>query len=151
MASDQIKSKAITRAVAEATRIAIQTMAEAQAERTHDRSGPKVGGPTMKQLAFNWNAQDKYSELKTFRLEINNILSTYNTPQADKLALVKNWLGRKGLQYLETLMTAEKETCSTLEGLFETLSNTFKPQFNEMIKSLQFRKLYQHDEENVEE
>ena len=60
-------SEAITRAVAEAIRIAIQTMAEAQAERMHDGSGSNIGGPTMKQLAFNWNTQDKYSELKSFR------------------------------------------------------------------------------------
>ena len=117
-------------------------MAEAQVERIHERSGPKVGSPAMKQLTFNWNAQDKYSKLNTFRLKVNNILSTYNTQQADKLVLVKNWLGRKGLQYLETLMTTEKETCNTLEGLFDTLSNKFKPQYNEMKKLLQFRKLY---------
>ena len=121
MASEQIMSEAITRAVAEATRIAIQTMVGAWAERMHERSGPKVGSPTMKQLTFDWNAQDKYSKLKAFRLEVNNILSTYNTQQTDKLALVQNWLGRKGLQYLETLTNAEKETCNTLEGLFETL------------------------------
>ena len=48
-------------------------------------------------------------------------------------------------------MNAEKEMCNTLEGLCEMLSNKFKPQYNEMIESLQFRKLYQHDEENVEE
>ena len=102
-------------------------------------------------LTFDWNAQDKYSELKTFRLEVTNILSTYNTPQADKLALVKNWLGRKGLQYLETLMTTEREMCNTLESLFEMLSTKFKSQYNEMIKLLQFRKLYRHDKENVEE
>ena len=94
---------------------------------------------------------DKYSELKTFKLEINNVLSTYNTPQADKLALVKTWLGRKGFQYLVTLTTTEKETCNTLEGLFETLTNNFKPQYNEKIKSLQFRKLYRYDDEDVEE
>ena len=133
-------SEAIVRAVAEATRIVLQTMAEAQAERMHDGSGPKLGGPTMKQPLFDWDAQDKYSELKTFRLEVNNFLSTYNTPQTDKLALVKNWLGRKGLQYLEMLTTAEKETRNMLEGLFETLCSKFKPQYNEMIKSLQFRK-----------
>ena len=151
MVSEQIMSEAIIRAVPEATRIVIQTMAEAWMESTHDGSGPKVGGPTMKQPMFNWNAQDKYSELKTFRLEVNNILSTYNTQQADKLAQVKNWLGRKGLQYLETLTNAEKETCNTLEGIFQTLSKKFKPQYNEISKSLQFRKLYQHEEENVEE
>ena len=125
MASEQIISKAITRAAAEATRIAIQTMVEAWAERMHNISGPNKGSPTMKQLMFNWNAEDKYSELKTFRLEVNNVLSTYNTPQTDKLAVVKNWLGRKGLQYLETLMIVEMGTCNTLEGLFETLSNKF--------------------------
>ena len=64
MASEQIMSEAITRAVVEATRIALETMAEAWAERTHDRTGPKVGSPTMKQPPFDWNVQDKYSELK---------------------------------------------------------------------------------------
>ena len=98
MASEQIMSEAIARAVAEATRIALQTMVEAQAERTHNGSGPKLGGPAVKQPTFDWDAQDKYSELKAFRLEVNTILSTYNTPQIDKLTLVKNWLGRKGLQ-----------------------------------------------------
>ena len=48
-------------------------------------------------------------------------------------------------------MITEKEMSNTLEGLFETLSNKFKPQYNETIKSLQFRKLYQYDERNVEE
>ena len=57
-------SKAITRAVAEATRIVIQTVVEAQAERMHDISGPKIGSPTMEQLMFNWNAKDGYSKLK---------------------------------------------------------------------------------------
>ena len=67
------------------------------------------------------------------------------------MALVKNWLGKKGLQYLETLTTAEKETCNTLEGLNKTLFNKFKPQYNKTIKSLQFRKLYQYEEENMED
>ena len=93
-------------------------------------AGPKIGSPTMKQPTFDWDAEDNYSELKTFRLEVNNILSTYNTPQTDKLTLVKNWLGRKGLQYLETLTSTEKETCNTLEGLFDTLTNKFKLQCN---------------------
>ena len=91
-------SKAIARAVVETTRIVIQTMAEAQVETAHNISGPKIGGPTMKQLTFEWNTKDKYSELKTFRLEVINVLSMYNTLQTDKLAVVKNWLGRKGIQ-----------------------------------------------------
>ena len=64
MASEQIMSNAITRAVAEATRIALQTMAEAWVDRMHDRSETKAGSTTMKQPTFNWNVQDKYSELR---------------------------------------------------------------------------------------
>ena len=48
-------------------------------------------------------------------------------------------------------MTEEKETCNMLEGLFEMLANKFKPQYNETTKSLQFRKLYQFENESVEE
>ena len=118
MASEQVISEAITRAVAEVTRITIQTMLEAWAERMHDISAPRIGVPTIKQPTFDWNAEDKYSELKTFRLEVNNVLSTYNTLETDKLAAVKNYLGRKGLQYLETLMTTEKETYNTLQKAY---------------------------------
>ena len=89
MSREQIMNEVIAKAVVEATRVAIQAMAEAQAKRMHDTSGLKIGGPTMKQPMFDWNAEDKYSELKTFRLEVNNVLSTYNTPQPDKLVLVK--------------------------------------------------------------
>ena len=89
MATEQIMSEAITNAVVEATRVAIQAMSEAGAEWTHDMAGPKIGGPTMKQPTFDWDVEDKYSELKTFRLEVNNVLSTYNTLLTDKLALSK--------------------------------------------------------------
>ena len=32
----------------------------------------------------------------------------YNTPQAQQLAMVKNWLGRKGLQFIEPLTIKNK-------------------------------------------
>ena len=64
---------------------------------------------------------------------MNNILSTYNTQQAEKLAVVKNWLECKGLQFLEALTNEEKDVSYTLEGLFEILTNKFKPQFNKTI------------------
>ena len=75
MASEQvIVSEAITKAVAEATRLAIQAMAVAAAVRPQSVAGPRVGGPAMKQPTFNWEAEDMYSKLKTFRLEVNNII-----------------------------------------------------------------------------
>ena len=122
-------------------------MAAAAAERPQCVAGPKIDGPVMKQPTFNWEVDDKHNELKTFRLEVNNVLSAYSTPQTEQLAIVKNWLGRKGLQFLESLTNKEKVTCSMLEGLFEILTNKFRLQFNETIKSLQFCKLSRQDGE----
>ena len=95
MASEQvIVSETIAKAVAEATRTAIQAMAAAASERPKNMAGPKIGGPAMKQPTFNWEVEDKYIKLKTFKLEVNNILTTYSRPQAQQLAMVKNWVGR---------------------------------------------------------
>ena len=96
-------------------------------------------------------SKEKIIYLKTFRLQVHNISSTYNTPQAEQLLVVKNWLGCKGLQFLEALTNEEKCACNPLEGLFEILMNKFKPQFNETIKSLQFYKLSRQDGESAEE
>ena len=126
-------------------------MAAATAERPQSMAGPKIGGPAMKQATFNWEVEDKYNELKTFRLEVNNVLTTYSTLQAEQVAIVKNWLDRKGLQFLESLTNEEKVVCSTLEGLFHILTNKFRLQFNETIKSLQFCKLSRQDGESTEE
>ena len=105
----------------------------------------------MKQPTFNWEEEDKYYELKTFRLEVHNILMMYNTPQTEQLMIGKNWLCRKSLQFLELLTNAEKDTCSALLDLFKILANMFRPQFNQMIKLLQFCKLWIKDGENAEE
>ena len=87
-----------------------------------------------------------------FILEVRNILSMYNAQEQDKIAMVKNWLGRNGLHYLESLNRSRKAcTCNTLQGLFDTLAIKFKPQFNETIKLLQFRKLYRFEGESTEE
>ena len=81
---------------------------------------------------------------------IKNILSTYNTQQTEQLAIVKNWLERKGLQFLETLTNEEIIMCSTLEGLFEKLTSKVRPQLNKTISSLQFHKLSRKGGENAE-
>ena len=98
-------NEAITKAVAEATRATIQTMME-----LHQRQevrGPTLGGPVLKQPQFNWEADDKYTEWKAFSLEVRNVLSTYNAHEQEKIAMIKNWLGRKGLHYLEGLTEGE--------------------------------------------
>ena len=141
----------IAKAVAEATRVAIQTLSEVQSQRSESQRGPKLDGPVLKQPQFNWEATDKYTEWKAFILKVRNVLSTYNAQEKYKIAMVKNWLGRKGLHYLENLTETEKHACNTLQGLSDMLAMKFKPQFNETIKSLQFRKLYRIEGKSTEE
>ena len=81
MAEQVMASEDIMKAVVEATRVMIQTMAEMQVQRSESQQRPKLGGPALKQPQFNWEAADKYSELKAFTLEVRNMLSTYNTQE----------------------------------------------------------------------
>ena len=107
--AEQIEmSKAIVKAIAEATRIAIHTMAEMQSRIAENQQGPKLDGPVLKQPQFNWEAADKYSEWKAFILEVKNVQFTYNAQEHDKITIVKNWFGRKGLHYTESITEAEK-------------------------------------------
>ena len=62
--AEQIMNKVITKAVAEATRKVMQTMAEIQTQRIPNAAGPKLGSPTLKQPTFDWKAPDKYMEWK---------------------------------------------------------------------------------------
>ena len=81
MASKQIiMNETIAKAATEVTRVVIQAMAATTAERPQGVAGPKIGKPVMKQPTSKWEMEDKYNKLKTFRLEVNNILSTYNMP-----------------------------------------------------------------------
>ena len=132
MANEQTNtSEAIAQAVAEAT---IQAIPLAKAERTQN-AGLRLGRPVMQQPTFNWEADDKYNELINFRPKVNNIFKLYSIPQAEQIAIIKNWLCRKGLQFLESLTQMEQERCNTIECLFTTLSHKFKSQYNETIKS----------------
>ena len=139
-------NEAILKAVVEATRAMIQTMVESH--QRQEVQGPKLGSPALKQPQFNWEVIDKYTEWKASVLEVRNVLSTYNAPKQEKIAMVKNWLVREGLHYLESLTEGEKQVCDTLQGLIGTLAEIFRPQYNKTIKSLQFRKLCRSESKN---
>ena len=65
--------------------------------------------------------------------------------------MIKNWLGREGLQLIAPLTQDEQEACNNEKGLFKILNRKFKPQYKETIKSLQFHKLMRQSNESVEE
>ena len=57
MEDQMAMNEAIAKAVVEATQVAIQTLSEAQNQRSEDQRGPKLGGPVLKQPQFNWEAR----------------------------------------------------------------------------------------------
>ena len=52
---------------------------------------------------------------------------------------------------INTLTKEEQEACNDEEDLFDTISNRFKQQYNEMIKLLQFCKLVRQQDKTTEE
>ena len=90
----------------------------------------------MKQPTFDWGAKEKYAELRSFELEVKIMPQNFHLNQTERVSIIKNCLGRQGLQLLETIMQTEQKGHN--EGLFEIVYNTCRPQKNETIKSLQF-------------
>ena len=79
----------------------------------HDR-------PALERPSLNWNAQDMYTELLNSEVEVMNILQTrtYELTGEENAPIIKNWLGREGLQLIKTLANEEKEKCKTAKRLF---------------------------------
>ena len=67
------------------------------------------------------------------------------------MPIVKNLLGKQGLQLPGSLTQAQQEVCNTEKDHFEMLNNKFKPQYNETIKSWKFGKLPRQPNQNVQE
>ena len=66
-------------------------------------------------------------------MEATNIYLTkhYVMNYAEKVTIMKNWLGREGMRYIKTLTKAEQEIYKNVNGLFDTLSEKLKQQHNE--------------------
>ena len=83
--------------------------------------------PYLRQCIFNWNTKDKYIELKNVEMEVINIFLTEHCEiNYTEAPIIRNWLGREELQFIQTLMTYKQEACEIIKGLFGTLSKKFK-------------------------
>ena len=64
---------------------------------------PRQAGPMMSQQAFDRKALESYVELFNSEMEVANILQVKVCDLDDevKLFIIKNWLGREGLQPIQ--------------------------------------------------
>ena len=105
MTTEQINiTKAIDQVAAEAQRVGVQAMVWVNTDNSQrtQNAGPKLGGPMVKQLTFNWSSKDKYAELKNFKMKLKNMFQNYSISQAERVPNIKNCLGRKAPQLLDT-------------------------------------------------
>ena len=80
----------------------VQAVAEATSMARQENAGIKMSRPILKQPMFNWRAGDKYEELQIYKLEISSMLQNLNVGQRERVSVIKNWLGREGLQLIGT-------------------------------------------------
>ena len=62
-------------------------------------------------------------ELLNFEMEITIMLQAkvYNLNEVDMMPIIKNCLGREGLQFIQTLTNAEIKACKSTTVLFNNL------------------------------
>ena len=143
--SEELQAAITQVAIQEAT-MAVRAMKEAKLPtKPHTRrSNPeehhrsRQAGPMMSQPAFNWKVPDRYVELLNFEMHVANVLQAdaHDLIEEGKVPIIKNWLGREGLQFIQTVTNVEKEACKRTTVLFNVLKEKFKSQHNEMILSL---------------
>ena len=108
--------------------------------------------PMLSQPAFGRKAPDRYVELLNFEMEVLNIFQAkaFDLNDEEKLPFIKNWLGREGLQFIQTSTNTEKEACKSVTGLFNVLKEKFMPHHNKMILSVQYCKLHKKENESTQ-
>ena len=73
------------------------------------------------------NAQYSYVILSNFEMEVTNIVKTkpYELTDEEKVPIIKNWLGKEGLQLLKTFTNEEKETVEEqIDSFWYLLTNS---------------------------
>ena len=75
----------------------------------------------------------------------------YDLSEEGKVPIKKNWSGREGLQFMQTLTNAEKEAFKSATWLFNVLKEKFRQQHNETILLLQYCKLQRKENESTKE
>ena len=101
--------------------MAIQTIA-ADGTSRQDSAEPRMSGPIMKGPTFDQSTKDKYAELRNLKLEVSNMLQSFNLGQTERAFVIKNWQDRAGLQLAATLTQDEQEAYNDEKGMFDTLN-----------------------------
>ena len=68
----------------------------------------------------------------------------FKVTEEEEVPIIKNWLGREGLRFIQTFTNNWKETCKTVKELFSPFSEKFKLHCIDTTSSLQYCTLQSH-------
>ena len=56
-------------------------------------------------------------------MEVENLLQAklYDPNDEENMPIIKNWLSREGIQFIQNITNTEKEACKSTTGLFSGL------------------------------
>ena len=124
-------------AAIEATKVAVQTMTEATGPTRKSNGAATDRWTILKQPTFDWKAQNKYPELLNLEIEEKKCHDqNYNITDSEKVLVIMNWLGCKGLHFMQT--EEDQEICKSSASLSTIFNAKFKQQYNWTILSKQY-------------
>ena len=103
-------NKTITKAVAEATWAAIQTLSEVQSQRPEEKRGPKLGGPILKQPLFNLGRNGQIHRMESFYTRGKKCTFHVQNPITRQVCHGKELAGQEG-STLFTELNRDIKTC----------------------------------------
>ena len=102
----------------------------------------KVGGLQFSRPVFDWESQDKLTELGQFKADCEILFSGPLCDLKDKqrAGLLINWLGRQAIQIIAS--SSDIRTDSP-EKVFEALERVFRPESNQTLSRFKFQNMKQ--------
>ena len=111
MADKEAKTETIRQAAIEAAKAVVIAVVGADAgagPRSKPVSmQPKLSGSILRQSTFDWSGTDKYTQLRNFRLKVNNIFETYNMDYVYRVSIIKHLLGKQSLHLLSVIFHSD--------------------------------------------
>ena len=102
----------------------------------------KVGGLQFSRPVFDWESNDKLTELSQFKADCDILFTgpLCDLKEKQRAGLLINWLGRQATQIIAS---STDNNVDSPEAVFETLEKVFRPESNQTLSRFKFRNMKQ--------
>ena len=102
----------------------------------------KVGGLQFSRPVFDWESNDKLTELSQFKADCEILFTgpLCDLKEKQRAGLLINWLGRQATQIIAS---STDNNVDSPEAVFEVLERVFRPESNQTLSRFKFRNMKQ--------